>query len=82
MSELKILVEFIVAVVSAYFLMKIENVKQQKDILQLQVRVSKLEEKTENHEKDVRNDLQEIKDMIHELQIQLVEQKNKRNNNN
>jgi len=74
MAELKILVEFIVAVVSAYFLMKIENVKQQKDITQLQLRVGKLEEKTELHEKDVRKDLQEIKEMIHSLQLKLVQQ--------
>jgi len=74
MAELKILVEFIVAVVSAYFLMKIENVKQQKDITQLQLRVGKLEEKTELHEKDVREDLQEIKEMIHSLQLKLVQQ--------
>jgi len=74
MAELKILVEFIVAVVSAYFLMKIENVKQQKDIAQLQLRVGKLEEKTELHEKDVRKDLQEIKEMIHSLQLKLVQQ--------
>ena len=74
MAELKILVEFIVAVVSAYFLMKIENVKQQKDIAQLQLRVGKLEEKTELHEKDVRKDLQEIKEMIYSLQLKLVQQ--------
>jgi mannitol-specific phosphotransferase system IIBC component len=74
MAELKILVEFIVAVVSAYFLMKIESVKQQKDIAQLQLRVGKLEEKTELHEKDVRKDLQEIKEMIHSLQLKLVQQ--------
>lgn len=77
MQELKVLVEFIVAVISAYFLMKIEIVKQQKDLFQLNLRVSKLEEKTEKHEKDVREDLQEIKDMIHELQIKLVEQNKK-----
>ena len=75
MADLKILIEFIVAVVSAYFLMRIEHVKQQKDIMQLQSRVTKLEDKTETHERDVRNDLQEIKDMIHELQLRLVEQK-------
>jgi len=74
MAELKILVEFIVAVVSAYFLMKIESVKQQKDIAQLQLRVGKLEEKTELHEKDVRKDLQEIKEMIYSLQLKLVQQ--------
>jgi hypothetical protein len=74
MAELKILVEFIVAVVSAYFLIRIENVKQQKDITQLQLRVGKLEEKTELHEKDVREDLQEIKEMIHDLQLKLVQQ--------
>ena len=78
MAELKILVEFIVAVVSAYFLMKIESVKQQKDITQLQLRVGKLEEKTELHEKDVREDLQEIKEMIHDLQLKLVQQDRRR----
>jgi DNA-directed RNA polymerase alpha subunit len=72
MAEIKILIEFIVAVVSAYFLMKIENVKQQKDIGTLQVRVSKLEEKIEEHEQDTLKDLKEIKEMLHELQIQII----------
>ncbi|MDX1903866.1 MAG: hypothetical protein SFU27_06875 [Thermonemataceae bacterium] len=73
MDELKILVEFIVAVVSAYFLMKIENVKQGKDVASLGIRVTKLEDKTEKHEKDVREDLQEIKEMVHQIQLKLVE---------
>ena len=80
MSELKILIEFIVAVVSAYFLMKIENVKMMKDIVSLTIRVQKLEDKTEKHEKDVREDLQEIKDMIHDIQIKFAEQKRRHDN--
>jgi hypothetical protein len=80
MSELKILIEFIVAVVSAYFLMKIENVKMMKDIMSLTIRVQKLEDKTEKHEKDVREDLQEIKDMIHDIQIKFAEQKRRHDN--
>lgn len=80
MSELKILIEFIVAVVSAYFLMKIENVKMMKDIMSLSIRVQKLEDKTEKHEKDVREDLQEIKDMIHDIQIKFAEQKRRHDN--
>jgi len=75
MAELKILIEFIVAVVSAYFLMKIEIVKLNKDISSLQLRLTKLEGKTEEHEKNVRADLQEIKEMIHELQLKLVQQR-------
>ncbi|GAB4494328.1 MAG: hypothetical protein OHK0045_25390 [Raineya sp.] len=78
MAELKILIEFIVGVVSVYFLLKIDVIKQFKDIAQIQSRVQKLEDKTEKHEKDVREDLQEIKEMIHELQIQFVENKNRR----
>ena len=74
MQDLKVLIEFIVAVISAYFLMKIEIVKQQRDLLQINMRLSKLEEKTEKHERDVRLDLQEIKEMIHELQIKLIQQ--------
>jgi cell division protein FtsB len=54
--------------------MKIEIVKIGKDIVALQARVQKLEEKTEEHEKNVRDDLQEIKEMIHELQIKLISQ--------
>ena len=80
MAELKILIEFIVAVVSAYFLMKIENVKMMKDIVSLTIRVQKLEDKTEKHEKDVREDLQEIKDMIHDIQIKFAEQKRRHDN--
>ncbi len=80
MAELKILIEFIVAVVSAYFLMKIENVKMMKDIMSLTIRVQKLEDKTEKHEKDVREDLQEIKDMIHDIQIKFAEQKRRHDN--
>jgi len=79
MAELKILIEFIVAVVSAYFLMKIEIVKLNKDISSLQVRLAKLESKTEEHEKNVRDDLQEIKNMIHELQIKLIQQDRRTN---
>lgn len=75
MAELKILIEFIVAVVSAYFLMKIEIVKQQKDIVQIHTRLGKLEDKTEKNEKDVREDLHEIKDMIHDIQIKFAELK-------
>jgi predicted nucleic acid-binding Zn-ribbon protein len=74
MGELKILIEFIVAVVSAYFLMKIEIVKISKDIITLQARLQKLEKETEEHEKTVRADLREIKEMIHELQIKLIQQ--------
>jgi len=74
MNDLKTLIEFVIAVVSAYFLMKIEIVKIGKDIVALQGRVHKLEDKTEKHEKDVRDDLQEIKGMIHELQIKLISQ--------
>jgi cell division protein FtsL len=74
MDEMKILIEYVIAVVSAYFLMKIEIVKIGKDIITLQARVQKLEEKTEEHEKAVRNDLQEIKEMIHNLQIKLISQ--------
>jgi len=74
MAELKILVEFIVAIVSSYFLMKIEIVKLNKDISSLQLRLTKLEGKTEEQEKNVRADLQEIKGMIHELQIKLIQQ--------
>jgi cell division protein FtsL len=74
MNEMKILIEYVIAVVSAYFLMKIEIVKIGKDIATLQARVQKLEEKTEEQEKTVRSDLQEIKEMIHELQIKLIQQ--------
>jgi cell division protein FtsL len=77
MDEMKILIEYVIAVVSAYFLMKIEIVKIGKDIITLQARVQKLEEKTEEHEKAVRNDLQEIKEMIHNLQIKLISQDRK-----
>ena len=74
MNEMKILIEYVIAVVSAYFLMRIEIVKTGKDIITLQARVQKLEEKTEEHEKAVRDDLQEIKEMIHNLQIKLISQ--------
>jgi len=51
MADLRALVEFIVAIVSAYFLIKIENVKQQKDIVTLQNRVDRLEQKSTRAEK-------------------------------
>jgi hypothetical protein len=60
--------------------MKIENVKMMKDIMSLTIRVQKLEDKTEKHEKDVREDLQEIKDMIHDIQIKFAEQKRRHDN--
>jgi len=68
------LIEAVIAVVSAYFLIKIEVVKLSKDIIVLQARVQRLEAKTEEHERTMRDDLQEIKEMIHELQIKLIQQ--------
>ena len=73
MNDIKTLVEFLVAVVSAYFLMRIEIVKLQKDIAILQRRVEKSESKIEYQEENMQAVLKEIKDVLHKLQIQIIE---------
>ncbi|MCS6796371.1 MAG: hypothetical protein NZ516_10470, partial [Raineya sp.] len=80
MADLRALIEFIVAIVSAYFLIKIENVKQQKDIAALQERVNKfesqmnlLEEKQNDEIKEIHKYMREIRDMIQTLEIKILQ---------
>ncbi|WP_448530388.1 hypothetical protein [Raineya sp.] len=73
MADLRALVEFIVAIVSAYFLIKIENVKQQKDIVTLQNRVDRLEQKQNEEIREIRAFIREIRDMIQELEIKILQ---------
>ncbi len=68
MADLRALIEFIVAIVSAYFLIKIENVKQQKDIATLQSRVDRLEQKQNEEIREIHGFIREIRDMIQELE--------------
>lgn len=73
MADLRALIEFIVAIVSAYFLIKIENVKQQKDIATLQSRVDRLEQKQNEEIREIRAFIREIRDMIQELEIKILQ---------
>ncbi|PKQ66425.1 hypothetical protein [Raineya orbicola] len=73
MADLRALVEIIVAIVSAYFLIKIENVKQQKDITTLQSRVDKLEQKQNEEIREMHGFIREIRDMIQELEIKILQ---------
>jgi len=73
MADLRALVEFIVAIVSAYFLIKIENVKQQKDIVTLQNRVDRLEQKQNEEIREIHGFIREIRDMIQELEIKILQ---------
>jgi cell division protein FtsB len=73
MADLRALIEFIVAIVSAYFLIKIENVKQQKDITTLQSRVDKLEQKQNEEIREMHGFIREIRDMIQELEIKILQ---------
>lgn len=67
------MIEFIVAIVSAYFLIKIENVKQQKDIATLQSRVDRLEQKQNEEIREIHSFIREIRDMIQELEIKILQ---------
>lgn len=73
MADLRALIEFIVAIVSAYFLIKIENVKQQKDIATLQSRVDRLEQKQNEEIREIHSFIREIRDMIQELEIKILQ---------
>jgi cell division protein FtsB len=73
MADLRALIEFIVGIVSAYFLIKIENVKQQKDITTLQSRVDKLEQKQNEEIREMHGFIREIRDMIQELEIKILQ---------
>lgn len=73
MTDLRALIEFIVAIVSAYFLIKIENVKQQKDIATLQSRVDRLEQKQNEEIREIHGFIREIRDMIQELEIKILQ---------
>ncbi|MCS6794937.1 MAG: hypothetical protein RMJ97_07045 [Raineya sp.] len=73
MADLRALIEFIVAIVSAYFLIKIENVKQQKDIATLQSRVDRLEQKQNEEIREIHGFIREIRDMIQELEIKILQ---------
>lgn len=76
MSELKVLIEFVIAVVSAYFLTRIEIVKLQKDVTSFQLRCTTLEDTLQQHENEMKKDLKEIIGMLHQLQLKILETQN------